>query len=679
MSLDSSDSFDDDDVDFDQLYSTRSQSRGPSGVASVPPEPSTDPLVLRGENAILRAQLQKISDKFEQESRKLKQHYHVLLSKQEERINELMDNVNKVKEDNEFLTSENKSLAAKYLPATKKRRLQDESIEISMSDVSVGSAGTKDTSTAAQDGPQTVAIINQVSIFQDEKNSFIESISSHVIPGMKCTTLGYLSNISSAFNYENRDFHISKERESIKTAIVDYLIRFENKNRIDMLLSSFVEILFDYVVQSLDRDNLFAAPFLLSLIHFSLNYRPKAVSFQLIQNSMKSVNHLLQYFSTVLKQDQPYLSNENMDVITTANSASTDLKLDVVQKTMHKKVLDVFATVYLMDIMETLSKLSTYLDTPNNPTLTEYWSHFPKSLLLHCLSLKTPIGFVFNLVEILASSTTKDRFAYTDNSQSKKHTLTKESTDILTNLIIFITQGLEQDMCIYSLNRNIGSNAYAPLLDILVPDHASPKPISHSWDEYRQILETSSSIGHQNKHETAVLKLRIRILQLFEAYFSQRAASSIKREIITQFVSSMVTQLGFEQELIYRAPRANTVSCRLQLVSLIMRLVHFILLSSGQVAISDLPGTTLRELVIALLRISADSLKPLALETIRQWREQGHVPEVSTSPNGVEINYDDWTIDMARDVIGQCITGDEADALHYSINYDIPDDDIMLE
>ncbi|KAG7799942.1 hypothetical protein KL929_000858 [Ogataea haglerorum] len=679
MSFDSSDSFDDDDVDFDQLYSARSQSRGPPVAAVVPAEPSTDPFVLRGENAILRAQLQKISDKFEQESRKLKQHYHVLLSERENRINELMDSVNKVKEDNEFLTSENKNLAAKYIPATKKRRLQDESIEMSISDVSVRSGGAKEASTLAEEGPQTVAIINQVSIFQDEKNSFIEAISSHVIPGMNRTTLSYLSNISSAFNYENRDFHISKERESVKTAIVDYLIRFENKNRIDMLLSSFVEILFDYVVQSLDRDNLFAAPFLLSLIHFSLNYRPKAVAFPLIQDTMKSVNHLLQNFTTVLKQDQPYLSNENMDVITTANSASTDLKLDVVQKTMHKKVLDVFITVYLMDIMETLGKLSAYLNSPSNPTLTEYWSLFPKSLLLHCLSLKTPIGFVFNLVEILASSITKDRFAYTDNSKSKNQTLTKESTDTLTNLIIFVTQGLEQDMCIYGLNRNIGSNAYAPLLDILVPNHTSPKPISHSWDDYRQILQTSSSIGHCNKHEIAVLKLRIRILQLFEAYFSQRAASSIKKEIITSFVSSMVTQLGFEQELIYRAPRANTVGCRLQLISLIMRLVHFILLSSGQVAISDLPGTTLRELVIALLRISADSLRPLALETIRQWREQGHVPAVSSSPNGVEINYDDWTIDMARDVIGQCITGDEADALHYSINYDLPDDDIMLE
>ncbi|KAH3660062.1 hypothetical protein OGAPHI_007267 [Ogataea philodendri] len=677
MSFDSSDSFDDEDIDFDQLYSARSQSHGLRNVSPALKEPSTDPLALRGENAILRAQLQKISSKYEQEQKNLKQHYASLLEERNKRITELAEDVNKVKEDNEFLTSENKNLTTKYLPAPKKRRIQDESMDVSVSDISGRSFSTKATSTPPESKPQTLAIINQVSVFQDEKNSFIEGISAHVIPGFGRTTLDYLANISSAISYEKGDFRVTKGKENIKTAIIDYLIRFENKNRIDILLSDFINILFDYITCCFESANLFAGPFLLALIHFALNYRAKAISFELIQRSMEVTNYLLTFSTTVLKQDQPYLSNENLDITTTANSASTDLKLDTVQKTMHSKVLDVFTTVYLMDIMETLAKLSSYLDVGNEPYLTEYWSSFQKSLISHCLSMKTPIGFVFNMVEILNYSVNKNSFAFAHASRSKRQGYSKESTDILTNLILFLTQGLEQDLYTYGLNRTIGSNGYSRLLEMLVTHDASPSPMSHSWDRYQQILQVSSNIGQINKHEIVVLSLRIRILQLFENLLAQKPASAIKNETLIAFISSIVTQLGYQQEIIYRSPRAKTIGHRLQLISLIVRLIHFLVSASAKVAISDLPGITLREMVIALLRISAESLKPLALETIRQWRDLGHVPEISPAPNGVEINYDDWTIDMARDVISQCITGDEADALHYSINYDIPDDDML--
>ncbi|GME97498.1 unnamed protein product [[Candida] boidinii] len=46
--------------------------------------------------------------------------------------------------------------------------------------------------------------------------------------------------------------------------------------------------------------------------------------------------------------------------------------------------------------------------------------------------------------------------------------------------------------------------------------------------------------------------------------------------------------------------------------------------------------------------------------------------------NGLEFNYQDETIDMAREILGQCITGDEADLLYYSMNY-VSDNDIDAE
>ncbi|GMF49856.1 unnamed protein product [[Candida] boidinii] len=64
-------------------------------------------------------------------------------------------------------------------------------------------------------------------------------------------------------------------------------------------------------------------------------------------------------------------------------------------------------------------------------------------------------------------------------------------------------------------------------------------------------------------------------------------------------------------------------------------------------------------------------------DDLNDYHKEINNSEIFTS-NGLEFNYQDETIDMAREILGQCITGDEADLLYYSMNY-VSDNDIDAE
>ncbi|ODV84050.1 hypothetical protein CANARDRAFT_213936 [[Candida] arabinofermentans NRRL YB-2248] len=736
----SEDSFDDDDVDFNELFNAAARSQHtkqtqqtpklPSSSSSSSPQLSSniipDPLVLKGENAVLRAQLQSINHKNEEEIRKLKEYYNSLLQERNSKINALNDGINKFKEDNEFLTSENKTLTAKYIRPNKKRRLQeDESFE-SSKDYTSKSDITKDTSLdtgsplrAPSLAPAQVslpapplheiAIINQISIFQDEKSLLIENIYGHVIPGMTRTTLDYLSNISSSFDFQYNDFSIKKHKDSFKTSIVNYLISFQNKNRIDLLLSNIITILLTYCKESIKLRNLLSIPFLLSLIQFLLSYKSKAISQKLLESTTLEITSLLYNFQHVLKQDIPYLNLVNNTQLN--DSTNNDLKLDAVEKTMHTKILEVFSTVYILEILETLSKLSLFFEPNDNSYIKSYWSIIPKFLINHGLSVKTPIQFVFNTIEILISSTTDTRFCYNNTNKSKPASLTKELNDILDNLISLLNNGLDSDLYIYGLNRIIGSNVSNDLLHILIEqdEKITSKPVTHSFDTYSQILNKQNDLKVKELHTNFKLTTELKILQLFEFYFSLNSISTIRKETLIQLVSGMVIKLGNLQEFIYRLPRSKHIPLIVKQINLIIKLIHYIVSFETDIEISDLPNVTLREMVIALTKISSNSIKTNSISYMTNLRTnktknfkyslfnkyvenksyelysiENELKNLKLSDelkleqinveiqfaNGLEISYIDETIDLAREIISLCLTGDEADQMHYAINYD---------
>ncbi|GMG05653.1 unnamed protein product [[Candida] boidinii] len=228
----------------------------------------------------------------------------------------------------------------------------------------------------------------------------------------------------------------------------------------------------------------------------------------------------------------------------------------------------------------------------------------------------------------------------------------------------------------------------------------------------------------------------------------------------------MTEQLGKQQEIIMRSPRCHSISMRMKIIELIVKLTHY-LINEQQInnllPVSKLPHDTLREIVIIYLKISAISVKNETIEFINEQRQRGFrkfiidenisdyvhdkfgvyesndINEINLSnylkslelnkneevieidenedvndekgveeedeedeefydefeddlndyhkeinnseiftSNGLEFNYQDETIDMAREILGQCITGDEADLLYYSMNY-VSDNDIDAE
>ncbi|GME68582.1 unnamed protein product [[Candida] boidinii] len=850
----------------------RQQTQIPTQQTQTQDDINTDVYTLKGENAILRAQLDQIKKINDDKIKQVRDHFNSLLREKSTKLENLSETLSKYKTDNEFLASENKSLPSKYIRPLKKRKInpneiqeinqtlinksESEDNDTSMKDTSSSTDYSKSKSRTTNTTPDSVpnsnsgsfppygpslsysspssngsdktrtqiALVNQSTIFQDEKNSFIESISVYVIPGFQYSTLDYLSNISSSISIDYKDFKINEKNESIKSKIIDYLINFGEQNRIDLLLSSFIDILVFYIENLFADKSLLPIPFLLSLVQFSLNYRIKALGESIIERITKMLGNLINSnFLHILKQDiRPFLlfkldnsanavSNEINDSLkqkkftgggnsnSNSNNSNNEVSMDLIETTIHNKILECSITVFSMDILEQISKTSFYFNeiNDNKEFLKIFWINLPKDLIYYSLSIQTPIQFIFNSIEILINSINQFKFSFSNskisnngNHKNRNLNLIKEENDLLDNLINLININLNSnyDLRIYGLNRLIGSNLYSKLIESLIPDNNNSinwKPIPHPIDYYLNVIQGSDNgdhsndgIGTKNNNKESLqlgynidfedhqLNVKYRILQLFETFFAIRNVKNIKLEVLIHLISSMTEQLGKQQEIIMRSPRCHSISMRMKIIELIVKLTHY-LINEQQInnllPVSKLPHDTLREIVIIYLKISAISVKNETIEFINEQRQRGFrkfiidenisdyvhdkfgvyesndINEINLSnylkslelnkneevieidenedvndekgveeedeedeefydefeddlndyhkeinnseiftSNGLEFNYQDETIDMAREILGQCITGDEADLLYYSMNY-VSDNDIDAE
>ncbi|GMF04574.1 unnamed protein product, partial [[Candida] boidinii] len=358
----------------------RPQTQIPTQQTQTQNDINTDVYTLKGENAILRAQLDQIKKINDDKIKQVRDHFNSLLQEKSIKLENLNETLSKYKTDNEFLASENKSLPSKYIKPLKKRKInpneiqeinqtltnksESEDNDTSMKDTSsstttdysksnsrtsnttpdpvpnpnsgsfpmYGSSSSSYPSSNGVDKIKTqIALVNQSTLFQDEKNSFIESISVYVIPGFQYSTLDYLSNISSSISIDYKDFKINEKNESIKSKIIDYLINYGEQNRIDLLLSSFIDILVYYIENLFIAKSLLSIPFLLSLVQFSLNYRIKALNESIIERITKMLGNLINCnFLHILKQDiRPFLS---FKLDNSANSVSNEINDSLQQK-----------------------------------------------------------------------------------------------------------------------------------------------------------------------------------------------------------------------------------------------------------------------------------------------------------------------------------------------------------
>lgn len=753
MSLQNDDSFDDDDdFDIDQVYSNVQSTQIPfdtnkrkssimkSSIKKQHEQSNTDDIYqIKGENSILRGQLDKLHKEQQEEHNRMREEFNKLLKDKESYIQALNENILKVKSENEFLVSENKNL---YQSNSRKRKLR--SVDPVVSDTSIDSTNiqsqlhsqpefvsAKGKSVQNENGvnknsDMKVYIMNQATFFQDEKTLFIEAITNYIIPGLPKPTLNYLESISSTMDFSTKGFQINKNENSFKSSILKFLIDFQDKNRIDKLLANFIEILLDYIICCVhDRHpHLLPVPFLVSLINFSLNYRPKAIDEDLIYLTTQKIIPMLAEFQALFKPEFDYLalpsSNHMFAYMTLQQKDDNDLMdYNFLEKTMHVKILEVFSAIFLMDTLSTLSKISSFHAFTFSKSFSNrfFWSEIPQQMLINSfLSRKTPIHFIYNTIEILINSIDDDdKFAF-DHKNNNSITNPKIANDITIKILEQAMQFLNTlspsqiHFNIYGLNYLIGSNSHHKLLELVsIPSgELSSFPRTNSLDTYESILKTNFETFKDQEFYT--LNVKFLILNLFELFYSVLIMILLPLNTNLKLIKNLCQLIGEEQEMIIRSPRSTNNNLRIEIISKSIKIIHHLIAQEGSVKINELPNLTLREMIIVLIRISSRSMKNYSIDFVTKLRRDNYngilfdedmereeldkfgfwnsilsIDKLTTEEkakliedriqietdlyNGIEFNYSDETIDLARDIVGLSVTGDEADRLHDSINY----------
>lgn len=689
-----------------------------------------DIYLIKGENAVLKNKITKLAQDQQIESQKLCSEYDKKLKEKDEYIKALNEKIGQIYSEKEFLVSENKSLNQAQ---SRKRKIRCLEVDDSLSDTSNLTSSLHENQQNSQNEQQKqqdieikkavnkpeikVLIMNQATIFQDEKTLFIEAISNYIIPGMEQPALYYLETISTPIDYQNRDFSIRYRHDSFKAAILRYLINYQDKNRLDHLLEAFIEELLTYTQYTVKNE--LSIPYIIALTNFSLNYRPKAINENVISNAMNTLIDLAKKYQYIFKSEFDYLllpNSDNQFLFYTPNDSLIDYAYS--DKTIHDKILEIFTVIFTMDTITTLSKIAQFNKfsfKDKSDALGILWKSLPETLLINSfLSVKAPIRFIYNTVEILLNSIDDDdKFGY-ENLRNRSVLEVKmadtSSIKILEKIMQFLTT-LTPDQIkfeVYGLNHLIGSNKHLELLKLLTTsrnkrsNHAS----TNSLDTYEKVLSNCQSGKMFNKEKEAfTLKVKVLILDLFESIYSSLIMIKFPVTLSVKLLKQLVELVGEQQEMVMRSPRSANIGVRVEIICKCVEIIHYLISQENIVKLSDIPNLTLRELIIVLVKISARNMNNLTIDLITKLRNEEKYDKIMFNGelekeeldkfsiwnrimfndttciddrisvetnlcNGIELNYPDETIDLARDIIGLSVTGDESEQLHQGVNYE---------
>lgn len=685
-----------------------------------------------GEIAILREKYQQLQNLRQLELTKVKESQQSLQRQNEEQLKALQFTVQKLEDEKRFLNNEIKGITSK------RRKVRDSNDDMDVDGLHVastlsastfpvsGSGSGSGPSDAVSTGPrvsssQVVRILNDTSLFFDH-------IWNYCINGAQRTSLTFLSKI-----YIERDVNINelqiKRKIPISIAVVDYLM-LKKKLRLDELVSEFTTTIAQFVELLLEEENLIlSVPFLLSLIHSAISFRPLAVVKPTVNYLLRSISKISRRFLFILEETQ-----NQEDYITYH---------DVPEQVL---VLEKITLICSVDIIEKLSAISTLHGV--NFVRNEIWGGelpcIPRELVKRLLPENTErlknssqINLVFNIVEMLMSSITEELFAY-----SNFETTPNQMSPIFNSLfkVLLVDIPLRDDFMIYGLNRILGNIIDIKKVESLVPVEENalgyslvmiPCPIPQELKSERRKelhegndLENGTSGGsfvgiHDKlnfelnlKHQNHLLKLRIRVAMLLEHFIV--STSLVTHLQLKDYIKSMVRTIGFEQSNILKSPRSKDVHLRAQLIANLVRILHYIS-SDNMGGITNLVyPETMYEIYVSLLRIAfgSNSLTNEAHSILKSVRSQekyfntpifnkwcearakllNHIDQSDDSEsskgerengsfiadieseyaNGLEFPYEEEAVELAREILDQCVTHEEADNLFFNMNYEDP-------
>ncbi|CUM46238.1 uncharacterized protein AC631_00052 [Debaryomyces fabryi] len=662
-----------------------------------------------GEIAILRAQLQQLQNQKQEDLNKLKESYNIDKLKNDEQLKALKFTVQKLEDEKKFLNNELRGATA-----IKRRKLPnrvDESMmdidAMSILDPQQANGVTYKHEQAESVEPETELrpiLPQKVIKIQNDASLFTDHIWNHCINGSKRSTLNYLSKIYVDTDILVHDFR-TNAKMPLSTAITEYLMLKKNL-RLDELVAEFTQTLSDLVEILVEKKLILSIPFLLALIHASLNFRSSAVSQASIKALLESICKLALNFTFLLdsSQDEEDFINYH----------------DVPNQVM---VLEKFALVCCLDIIEKLMSLSSLFGARFIDTIWKE-NYIKVELFRKCLPENTErfknfaqINLIYNFVEILMSSISETTFAY-DGAPNK---VLNES--IINSLlkVFLIDLPVKDDFMFYGLNRIIGNNIDFNKVDCIIP--TSETLLNHSMIcrpcpiPYEYLLEKMVPVKKENnlnskdlqmnqlafelqsKHEFHVLNLRLKVATLLESFIVTKSSTQIFE--LKEYIKSIVRTIGFEQVFIMRSPRSRTIYLRIQIIAVLVRILNYI--SSEVRGLNNLIyPETLYEIFVILLRIAfgSNSLSSEAHSLLleirnrykydkavfndnceRKAREINHitfsdlhtdgkvVADIESElANGLEFPYETDTIELAREILDLCVTHEEADNLYFNMN-----------
>lgn len=646
-----------------------------------------------GENAILRSKLELLEKEKAKEVHKLKEQYNIELNDKVAKIQSFQELAVRLEDEKKFLKSELSSLSTRS-KANKRRKIdevrhddtqvstQRRKPDIESSDVAMILDDDSSTSTTTPSTTfESTLKLTQPALLPNEKQLFIDTIYIHVINGANDTTLNFLTRIKSPIDFKHERFEISSNH-IISTSILNYLLQLNSSIRLDNLISEFIEILTIYIQKLYLNDSPLAIPFLLSMVHCTLNYRPSA-----LQNDV--IEQLLLFNSDLLRN---YLH-----ILRSAAVSGQELHSQETRKNFQFVMLDQLIVIFSMDIMELLSKLSF----TKNDLIKTFWKALPKDLVKSGVSNTTCVNCVFNVIEILTSCATSlldEKEEELDDEES----FVKDD-DILLSMTKLLIDGmpLVEGFRIYGLNRILGNNDDLILLEKMIHEDGAKdghKPLPILTDDLCKI-----TLKNRLDHEIHSFNLKLKILRFFETFFMHNAITSLKFDLVIEMLKIFIWVLLIQQEYIIRNPRSETVYMRNLMINTLVKLIHFIVLKNGEIPqdqiLQKISNDVSYNFVIALARISFSSdtnLTQLSWSFLSKIDKNFEIPifnksveemsylnnnvsqsssslnlkilTVLNNNNGLEISFDDDIIEMSRDLIELYTTAIELDNLYFAMN-----------
>ncbi|CCH43777.1 DNA damage checkpoint protein LCD1 [Wickerhamomyces ciferrii] len=506
---------------------------------------------------------------------------------------------------------------------------------------------------------------------------FIQSLQSHTLPSCPRSTLNYLSHISIPKPFENQEdlmFQIPQD-QPLETYILKYLMVLQSSHRLDNLLTQFILNLLKLIkfIHLEIQKNHVSLPFLTSLIHCCIGFRPMAITPKVRYEIFQSSLNLIQFFSYIIKKHE-FIDDDLLNL--------KKFQIGIVQN----KVLDGLIYQFNVEVLENLLLIENDLNS-----IESFWNMIqPDELEIFSNSIKLGInsgciGVMYSYIEILIILNEYDNLGFLD--LNLLNLLSKNFYDEIDGVI---------DLEFIGMNRMFQDEIESwRLIDGLV--------LQEGVSSQQQVIYSLEDRFTFNKLEFKFINLQLKICELFEIFLINNISKDDEITIIknSNLLKTLITSIGKQQEFIFKTPRGQITHLRSKLISNFIKLIHFIweLSISTTNYIPRLTKDLTHELIITLSRIafSSNETNNEASEFIYKFRsidsnstifnqrsesrsrELNHIltqdnnidlivnAEISIS-NGIEFAYDDIIVELSRDILEKCTTMDEADNLYLSMN-----------